>query len=321
VPGRARRSGTRVIPVIKCHKEAITVEAISLTGRTAVITGAASGLGFAYARMLGQRGAQVVVNDINGAAEAVALLVADGIEATASTADVSQPAGARSLIETARQAYNSVDILVNNAAVGRYTPLSQTTVEEWELVRSVSLDAGFYVTREAWPLMTAQGYGRVILTTSGIGLVGEAGNVSYAAAKAGVYGLMRTLALEGEPLGIKVNCIAPIASTPMSRKHVTEEIAAMMEVGYPVDLVAPAVVVLASEQCPVAGKVLDVAGGRVGSFFVGVVTGYYDRELTPESILESWPLPVDRDEYSVFDTSMTYMGVVMEEAKAKGAKN
>lgn len=297
------------------------MEAISLNGRTAVITGAASGLGFGYARMLGERGANVVVNDITGAAEAAAWLAADGIKATASTADVSQPAGARALIDTARQAYNSVDILINNAAIGRYTPMSEATVEEYELVRGVSLDASFFVTREAWPIMMAQGYGRVILTTSGIGLVGEASNVSYATAKAGVYGLMRTLALEGEPLGIKVNCIAPIASTPMSRKHVTEDLAKMMEVEYPVDLVAPAVVVLASEQCPVAGKVLDVAAGRVGSFFVGAVTGYYDRELTPESILASWPLPVDHHKYNVFDTSMTYMSTVMEEAKAEGSQN
>jgi NAD(P)-dependent dehydrogenase (short-subunit alcohol dehydrogenase family) len=292
------------------------METISLTGRTTVITGAGRGLGFAYARMLGARGARIVVNDIVGAPEAVAQLREEGVEATANTDDISQPDGAASLIDGARTAYGTIDILVNNAAIGRYTPMSEVTIEEYELVRKVSLDASFFVTREAWPAMTAQQYGRVILTTSGNGLIGELSSVAYSAAKAGVYGLMRALALEGEPLGIKVNCIGPIASTPLAKQAVTEEVAKALDLEYPVELVAPAVVVLASEQCPVTGKVLDVTGGRVGSSFVGTVTGYYDRNLTPESILASWPLPVDHQVYNVFDRAMTYMNTVMAEVKA-----
>jgi NAD(P)-dependent dehydrogenase (short-subunit alcohol dehydrogenase family) len=293
------------------------METISLSGRTAVITGAGRGLGFAYARMLGARGARIVVNDVVGAPEAVAQLREQGIESTANTDDISSPDGAASLIDGSRTAYDTIDILVNNAAIGRYAPMSEVTIEDYELVRKVSLDASFFVTREAWPVMTAQQYGRVILTTSGNGLIGELSTVAYAAAKAGVYGLMRALALEGEPLGIKVNCIGPIASTPMAKQAVTEEVAMALDLEYPVELVAPAVVVLASEQCPVAGKVIDVAGGRVGSSFVGTVTGYYDRDLTPESILASWPLPVDHQEYNVFDRAMTYMSTVMDEVKAR----
>jgi NAD(P)-dependent dehydrogenase (short-subunit alcohol dehydrogenase family) len=293
------------------------METISLSGRTAVITGAGRGLGFAYARMLGTRGARIVVNDIVGAPEAVAQLREQGIEATANTDDISSPEGAASLIDGSRTAYDAIDILVNNAAIGRYAPMSEVTIEDYELVRKVSLDASFFVTREAWPVMTAQHYGRVILTTSGNGLIGELSSVAYSAAKAGVYGLMRALALEGEPLGIKVNCVGPIASTPMAKQAVTEEVAKALDLEYPVDLVAPAIVVLASEQCPVAGKVLDVTGGRVGSSFVGTVTGYYDRNLTPESILASWPLPIDHHEYSVFDRAMTYMNTVMDEVKAR----
>jgi NAD(P)-dependent dehydrogenase (short-subunit alcohol dehydrogenase family) len=267
--------------------------------------------------MLGARGARIVVNDVVGAPEAVAQLREQGIEATANTDDISSPDGAASLIDGSRTAYDTIDILVNNAAIGRYAPMSEVTIEDYELVRKVSLDASFFVTREAWPGMTAQQYGRVILTTSGNGLIGEPSTVAYAAAKAGVYGLMRALALEGEPLGIKVNCIGPIASTPMAKQAVTEEVARALDLEYPVELVAPAVVVLASEQCPVAGKVIDVAGGRVGSSFVGTVTGYYDRDLTPESILASWPLPVDHQEYNVFDRAMTYMSTVMDEVKAR----
>jgi NAD(P)-dependent dehydrogenase (short-subunit alcohol dehydrogenase family) len=293
------------------------METISLTGRTAVITGAGRGLGLGYARMLGARGARIVVNDIVGAPEAVAQLREEGVEATANADDISDPDGAASLIDGARTAYGTIDILVNNAAIGRYAPMSEVTIEDYELVRKVSLDASFFVTRQAWPVMTAQQYGRVILTTSGNGLIGELSSVAYSAAKAGVYGLMRALALEGEPLGIKVNCVGPIASTPMAKQAVTEEVAKALDLEYPVELVAPAVVVLASEQCPVTGKVLDVTGGRVGSSFLGTVTGYYDRNLTPESILASWPLPVDHQVYNVFDRAMTYMNTVMEEVKAR----
>jgi NAD(P)-dependent dehydrogenase (short-subunit alcohol dehydrogenase family) len=293
------------------------METISLTGRTAVITGAGRGLGFGYARMLGARGAGIVVNDVVGAPEAVAQLREEGVEATANADDISDPDGAASLIDGARTAYGTIDILVNNAAIGRYAPMSEVTIEDYELVRKVSLDASFFVTRQAWPVMTAQQYGRVILTTSGNGLIGELSSVAYSAAKAGVYGLMRALALEGEPLGIKVNCVGPIASTPMAKQAVTEEVAKALDLEYPVELVAPAVVVLASEQCPVTGKVLDVTGGRVGSSFLGTVTGYYDRNLTPESILASWPLPVDHQVYNVFDRAMTYMSTVMDEVKAR----
>jgi NAD(P)-dependent dehydrogenase (short-subunit alcohol dehydrogenase family) len=294
---------------------------VSVSGRTAVITGAGRGLGFAYASMLGARGARVVVNDIAGAAKAVKQLKAEGVDATANTDDISQPDGAAALINAARTAYGAIDILVNNAAIGRYAPMSEVSVEDYELVRKVGLDASFYVTREAWPVMTEQRYGRVILTTSGQGLVGAPSSVAYAASKGGVYGMMRGLALEGEPLGIKVNCVAPIAFTVMAKEAVTEDVARALELEFPVELVAPAVVLLASEECPVTGTVIDATGGRVGSTFVGTVTGYYDRNLTPESILESWPAPVDHGEYNVFDQAMTYMGAVMSEAKARQSNN
>jgi NAD(P)-dependent dehydrogenase (short-subunit alcohol dehydrogenase family) len=297
------------------------MDTISVKGRTAVITGAGRGLGFGYARMLGARGARVVVNDIVGAPEAVAQLKEEGVEATANSDDVSTPEGAASLIGAARTAYGTIDILVNNAAIGRYSPMSEVTLEDYEIVRKVSLDASFYVTREAWPVMAGQQYGRVILTTSGNGLIGEGSSVAYSAAKGGVYGLMRALAIEGDPLGIKVNCIAPIASTPMAKSAVTEEVGKALDLEYPVELVAPALVLLASEECPVTGKVLDVAGGRVGSSFVGTVTGYYDRNLTPESILASWPEPVDRQEYQVFDRALTYMNTLMAEVKGRDSNN
>ncbi len=294
---------------------------VSVTGRTAVITGAGRGLGFAYARMLGARGARVVINDIVGAAEAVEGLKEEGVEAIANADDISGPEGAAALIDAARTAYGAIDILVNNAAIGRYAPMSEVSVEDYELVRKVGLDASFYVTREVWPVMTAQQYGRVVLTTSGQGLIGAPSSVAYAASKGGVYGMMRALAIEGGPLGIKVNCVAPIASTVMAKAAVTEDVARALDLEFPVELVAPAVVLLASEECPVTGAVIDATGGRVGSTFVGTVTGYYNRNLTPESILECWPVPVDHEEYNVFDQAITYMGTVMAEAKARESNN
>jgi NAD(P)-dependent dehydrogenase (short-subunit alcohol dehydrogenase family) len=195
--------------------------------------------------------------------------------------------------------------------------MGEVSLDEYELVRSVGLDGTFYVTRETWPHMVEQGYGRVIMTTSGTGLISDDSAVSYAIAKAGCYGLMRACAHDGQPHGILVNALAPQAYTPMTVERTAPERAEMMRQLFPPELVSPAVVVLASDQCPVTGRVLDVGGGRVGSMFVAVTPGTYEPHPTPESILESWPEPVDDSDARVYFSAREAMGGEREAAMRK----
>lgn len=117
------------------------------------MTSSGRGLGRSHAGLLAARGARVIVNDVAGADDAVDEIRKSGGEATASFDDISTPEGAASLVRGAIDAYGTIDILVNNAAIGRFTTMSDATIEEYELVRRVGLDGTFYVTREVWPIM------------------------------------------------------------------------------------------------------------------------------------------------------------------------
>ena len=289
-------------------------------GQVAIVTGAGRGLGLSHAQLLASRGARVVVNDVAGAPEAVVAIRDAGGEAVASDADISTPAGAKALVCMAVENFGTLDALINNAGVGRFTTLSEATVEEYELVRRSGLDGAFYVTREAWPIFVAKGYGRIVVTTSGNGLLGNPGSVTYAIAKAGVFGMMRATALDGEPLGIKVNSIGPQASTPMAEAFVSAETAAQMRVDYPTSLVSPVVAVLASSACPVTGQHFDVGGGRVGMTFLATTPGYYDRAMTPESVLDAWDVVTDVSQYKVYSSGYDSLEMVEVAKRNAGAR-
>jgi NAD(P)-dependent dehydrogenase (short-subunit alcohol dehydrogenase family) len=188
--------------------------AVDFTGQVAIVTGAGRGLGRSHAELLAARGAAVVVNDVAGAAPVAQSIAEAGGRAIASDDDISTPHGAAALVRGAVAAFGDVQVLVNNAAIGRFTTMDHATIGEYETVRRVGLDGAFYVTREVWPLMVKARYGRIVVTTSGNGLLGNPSSVTYAIAKAGVYGLMRALAIDGAELGIKVNGVAPMAYTP-----------------------------------------------------------------------------------------------------------
>jgi NAD(P)-dependent dehydrogenase (short-subunit alcohol dehydrogenase family) len=283
---------------------------IEFSGQVAIVTGAGRGLGRSHAELLAERGASVVVNDVAGAAEVAAAINRAGGRAVASDDDISTPAGAASLVQRAAEDFGGVQILINNAGVGRFTTLDLASIDEYELVRRSGLDGTFYVTREVWPHMTAAKYGRIVVTTSGNGLLGNPASVTYAIAKAGVYGLMRAVALDGAEYGIKANALAPMASTPMSTEFVSPDMAEMLRVEFPTSLVSPIVAVLASEQCPVSGYTFDAGGGRIGITFQGTNAGFYDRDMTPESILEGWDHVVNRAGFVEFASGYESLSMV-----------
>ena len=272
-------------------------------GRVAVVTGAGRGIGRAYARLLAERGARVVVNDLGGsmdgtgadegpAAEAAAEIVAAGGEAIADTNDVASPAGAQALVDSAVERYGHLDILVANAGIMRWARFPDVDADDLERHLAVHVMGSFLAARAAWPHMVERGYGRIVLTTS-TGMLGLPGNTAYAVAKGGVIGLARSLATAGAAHGIGVNLIAPAATTRKAAGGRGPEM--------PPELVAPMVAYLAHEACPVSGEIYTAGAGRFARLFLAATPGYVHPgpEPTVEDVAEHWAAINDESGYDV----------------------
>ncbi|MGI5183003.1 SDR family NAD(P)-dependent oxidoreductase [Dactylosporangium sp. CA-152071] len=268
------------------------MSAVKLDGRVVIVTGAGNGIGRAHALSLAAHGASVVVNDLGGgvdgtgtggaADKVVEEIRAAGGTATASADSVATPAGGAALVRTAVDAYGTVDAVIHNAGILRDRTMAKLTDDDVQAVLDVHLTGAFNVLRPAWPVMAAQGYGRVVLTSSSSGLLGNFGQSNYGAAKAGLAGLMQVLSLEGARRGILVNTIAPTAATRMT-DGLLGELADRFDPRH----VAAVGTFLASEQCTLTRHILTVGGGRVGRIFLGVTPGWYGGETpaTPDDIL------------------------------------
>lgn len=184
----------------------------SLTGRVAVITGSARNIGRATALMLAREGTAIMVHarsDTAGINETLELLRAAGATASSHLADLSREEGAAGLVAATIKQFGRLDILINNAAVRRNTPITEVTLAEWREVLGASLDASFLMTRAAVPHMIAGKWGRIV-NLGGISMFrGQAGRAHVSAAKAGMVGMTRSLASELGPHGITVNVVAP----------------------------------------------------------------------------------------------------------------
>jgi NAD(P)-dependent dehydrogenase (short-subunit alcohol dehydrogenase family) len=258
-------------------------------GRVCIITGAGGGLGRSHALELARRGGKVLVNDLggsldgSGASSSAAQRVVDEIsafggQAAANHDSVATPEGGRAIVEAALTAFGRVDVLVNNAGILRDKAFHKMDEAMIDAVIDVHLRGAFNVTQPAFRLMREQGYGRIISTSSASGLFGNFGQANYGAAKAGLAGFTRVLALEGAGHGIMVNAIAPIASTRM-----TEDLLGELAAKVSPETVSPIVAYLAHQDCSVNGNIYSVAGGRVARIVVVETPGVVLPEITAEA--------------------------------------
>jgi NAD(P)-dependent dehydrogenase (short-subunit alcohol dehydrogenase family) len=282
---------------------------LGFDGKVAIITGAGGGLGKQHALLLASRGALVVVNDLGGAVDGTgadvgaAQLVVDEItaaggEAVADGNSVATPEGGAAIVQAAIDAFGRVDIVVNNAGILRDKSFSNMNSELLDPVIDVHLRGAFHVTQPAWQHMREQNYGRIISTSSSSGLFGNFGQTNYGAAKMGLVGFTRVLAVEGVKYGIKANAIAPLALTRM-----TEPLLGPLGEKVAPERVSPLVAYLAHESCAATGRVFSVGGGRIAEVFIGEAQGFHSPELTPEIVAENWDAITNRDGYVVPATS------------------
>jgi NAD(P)-dependent dehydrogenase (short-subunit alcohol dehydrogenase family) len=270
-------------------------------GRVAVVTGAGRGIGRAYAHLLAERGARVVVNDLGSsmegdgtddgpAAGVVAEITAAGGTAIADTHDIATVDGAGALIDAAVAQYGRIDALINNAGIIRWAGFPDADADNLARHLAVHVNGSFNTTRAAWPHFIAQGYGRVVMTTSS-GVFGLPTNTSYATAKGGVIGLARSLATTGVKHGITVNLIAPAAYTRMASGPGADEMQP--------ELVAPMAAFLAHEACPANGEMYLAGAGRFSRIFLATTEGYVNRAATIEDLAQHWTQINDENGYAV----------------------
>jgi NAD(P)-dependent dehydrogenase (short-subunit alcohol dehydrogenase family) len=272
-----------------------------LDGKVAIVTGAGGGIGRAHARLLAREGAKVVVNDVGGSREGaghdaspanqvVEEITKAGGVAVSNHDSVSTTAGAAAIIKNAVDAFGRVDVLVNNAGILRDKSFLKMDEAMWDAVVEVHMKGTYLCSQLFAKQVVAQGGGgRVVNTTSVSGMLGNFGQANYSAAKAGIYGLTRTMSIELQKHRITVNAIAPIAKTRM-----TEDLPMFQGVDtLTAEHIAPAALFLASDLCgDRTGHVLAVAGARVYAFKVVETPGRFKETdngvWTAQEIAESW---------------------------------
>jgi NAD(P)-dependent dehydrogenase (short-subunit alcohol dehydrogenase family) len=274
-------------------------------GRSVIVTGAGRGVGRCHALLLAERGAKVVVADLGGqldgsgsstepAQQVVKEIEAAGGEAVACHASVADEKGAASIVQTAIDAFGRVDVVVNNAGIADPDWFEDLSLERFRRMVDVHYLGTVNVTFAAWPHMIDAGYGRIVNTCSeaAFGITPKA--TSYSGGKGGVFGFSRALAIEAPRHGIRINMVAPRASTRLSGPpvmaktyDVAEEVFEGVMDKFAPELVSPAAAFLAHESCPLNGEVLVAGAGQVFRLAVVANDGFTKDDVTPEDIAEN----------------------------------
>jgi NAD(P)-dependent dehydrogenase (short-subunit alcohol dehydrogenase family) len=280
---------------------------IRFDGQVSIVTGAgaASGLGRAYALFLAARGAKVVVNDLGvgpdgrgivpvHADRVVEEIVASGGEAIADGHSVTDPPSAEAIVQAALDAWGRVDILINNAGVNLSAPFADITLKDIQRTVDVHLMGTIWMCRAVWPHMQSRGYGRIVNISSGTAL-GMRYLAVYGAAKAGIMGLTRSLAIEGAEHGIGVNSLAPSAGTGSALyiSQLSAEYERHLLSRRP-EQVAPTAAFLAHESCGVSGRHFAAAGDGVKELFFAETLGYSKENLQLEDVHDAFDIILDR---------------------------
>lgn len=287
-------------------------QSLSFEGQVAIVTGAGGGLGREHALALARRGAKVLVNDLGGAVDgsgrsvSAAQAVVDEIrafggKAMANGASVTDFAAVQAMVQQAIDAWGRVDILINNAGILRDKSFAKMELEDFRQVVDVHLMGAVHCCKAVWPIMQAQNYGRIVMTTSSSGLYGNFGQSNYGAAKMALVGLMQTLALEGAKYHIHVNALAPTAATRMTEGLMPEAVLAALKP----KAVVPAMLVLAHTSAPTR-TILCAGAGSFEAAHITLTQGVYVGmgEAAPEQLVQQLHAVLDQSNALVPESGM-----------------
>lgn len=269
-------------------------ESVQFQDKVVIVTGAGGGLGRAHALLFARHGAKVLVNDLGGStqgeganASAADRVVAE-IRAAGGIAEANHDSvtDGDKIVQNALDVFGRIDVVVNNAGILRDKTFHKMDDGDWDLVYRVHVEGAYKVTRAAWPHLREQGYGRVIFTASTSGIYGNFGQSNYGMAKLGLYGLTRTLALEGRKNNILVNAIAPTGGTRMTEGLIPPQVFERLKP----ELVSPLVVYLGSEACQETSGLFEVGGGWIGKtrWERSLGWGLIPKRASPDDVAAHW---------------------------------
>ncbi|XP_050306233.1 peroxisomal multifunctional enzyme type 2-like isoform X2 [Anthonomus grandis grandis] len=290
-------------------------------GKVVVVTGAGAGLGRAYAHLFASRGAKVIVNDLgggrhgDGSSSKAADTVVNEIRSQGgvAAADYNSVVEGEKIIKTAMENFGRIDVLINNAGILRDRSFPRISDQDWDLVHAVHLKGSFKTTQAAFPIMKKQGFGRIIMTSSNSGLYGNFGQANYSAAKMGLVGLAKTIAIEGSKNNIYCNVIVPTAASRLTEDVLPPEVYKELNPEY----IAPVVAYLCHDSCQENGSIIEAAAGWAGKCTVLRSNGALLRSsvkdnVTIEKVQQNWQKITDVNNAGILGSIQEATGALIE---------